>query len=205
MGLFKDASAMRLIKRLNSVLRSHKPISENDWEGEYAEGRWKYLSTVPELAHYSIIIGYLNYFKPGGAILDVGCGEGILFERMAADSYSSYRGIDISENAISIANRKKNEKAHFSRIPCQDYRTEEKFDAIVFNEVLYFIEHPLQVLKHFEQFRKQDGILIVSMFCTPMTHVLWGEFDSSYKILDEVKITNKKGTSWICKVYTKDS
>src|SRR5690348_2798439 len=51
--------------------------SQKQWEAEYQNGRWEYMKNLEELARYSIIVGYVDYLKKGGAILDVGCGEGI--------------------------------------------------------------------------------------------------------------------------------
>jgi len=176
-------------------------LGENDWERSYESGKWDFLNRPEQLAHYSVIIGYITYYKHHGAVLDVGCGEGILLSRMCSCSYSRYVGIDVSETAIDKALEKKAEKCNFVKTSIQDYKCEEKFDVIVLNEVLYYLENPLQILKHCEAFLKDDGILIVSMYCSEETSELWKKIESVYAPLDETRISNRLNTSWVCKVY----
>jgi hypothetical protein len=80
-------------------------ISQEQWEQEYREGCWSYLQNARELAHYSMIIGYYTHYRPGGSLLDVGCGEGVLQRRLRALGYARYLGIDSSEEAIARADR----------------------------------------------------------------------------------------------------
>jgi 2-polyprenyl-3-methyl-5-hydroxy-6-metoxy-1,4-benzoquinol methylase len=170
----------------------------------YEGGKWDYVNQPKELAHYSVIMGYLSYYTHYGAVLDVGCGEGVLFDWMRSFSYSRYVGIDISQAAIDHALKKKTENSIFIKTAIQDYKPEEKFDAIVFSEVLYYLESPLQILKHYEAFLKDEGIFIVSMYCSKEhydTPKLWKELESVYTPLDEIKVSNRYNTSWLCKVY----
>src|ERR1039458_2921005 len=100
-----------IVRYLRHKYHHHKRdnFTENEWESTYEGGKWDYLNQLKELAHYSVIIGYINYFKHNGAVLDVGGGEGILFDRMRSCSYSRYVGIDISQIAIGHASKKKTE------------------------------------------------------------------------------------------------
>jgi len=192
---------MKVNKIIKRIIKKHNVIAENEWEHQYVSGRWEYLNELKELARYSLIIGYLNFFKPSGAILDVGCGEGLLFERMCSCSYTQYVGIDISETAINKAIKKKNEKSSFLKTGLENYSTNIMFDVIIFNEVLYYLEDPMRILKHYKTFLKDDGIFIISMYNTRKNIQLWKKIDSVYMLQDETKISNKIGVSWTCKVY----
>ena len=77
--------------------------SAQTWEAQYAAGRWDYLGELSELARFSVLAGYICHLKPGGAVLDTGCGQGVLLRRLPVSSYSRYVGIDISGSAISVA------------------------------------------------------------------------------------------------------
>jgi len=184
-----------------NVRNNEYGLGESDWERSYQRGRWDFLNHPEQLAHYSVIIGYITYYRKNGAILDVGCGEGILLDRMCACSYSRYVGIDVSETAINKALKKKMEKCAFAKTSVQDFKSEEKFDAIVLNEVLYYFENPMQILEHCKTFLKDNGILIVSMYCSEETSELWKKIESVYAPLEETKISNRDNTSWVCKAY----
>ena len=49
-----------------------------------------YLTNFDELAHYSVIIGYCYNWETKPAILDVGCGDGILLEKLTEDIEDGY-------------------------------------------------------------------------------------------------------------------
>src|ERR1700741_4727116 len=67
--------------------------SAQTWEAQYAAGKWDYLAELSELSRFSILAGYICHLKPGGAVLDTGCGQGALLRRLPSDSYSRYVGI----------------------------------------------------------------------------------------------------------------
>ena len=134
------AFASRLLARVRA--RDPAPTAQT-WDAQYAAGRWAYLGELPELARFSVLAGYLRHFKPGGAILDVGCGEGVLAKRLGAGDYRRYLGVDLSR----AAHRDGGPIGHPQTPPglrptAKATRRQESFDAIVFNEVLYFFTDP---------------------------------------------------------------
>src|SRR5687768_7735334 len=70
--------------RLNQIRRRRR------WNRQYAAGEWTWLARPGELARYSILAGYALELKPGGKLLDVGCGEGLLRDRLHPRAFSQY-------------------------------------------------------------------------------------------------------------------
>lgn len=177
-------------------------MTREKWEAEYVRGQWDYVKQLDELAHYSVILGYCCYFRPGGTILDIGCGEGILQERLSPCQYSRYVGIDICAEAIHRALPKQDEKTFFIRADASTYNPEERFDIIVFNECLYYFEDSLSTLRRYERFLNQDGIFVASMHVTEMTMDIWKVLEAVYLTKDGVTVSNQSGGAWIIKIFT---
>jgi len=173
------------------------------WEEEYQANRWEYMKDLKELGRYSIIAGYIRYLKPAGSILDLGCGEGILLEHLRPESYSGYVGVDMSQEAIQKAQDRHDGKTTFISANITTFVPDRKYDAIVFNEVLYYLDDPLLVMKRYENFLKPNGVFIVGMYATDETMENWRALEIQYDFLDETRSYNKKsGHSWSCRVWT---
>ena len=179
-----------------------RPISESTWNRNYSAGGWDYLKELDELARYSIIAGYFQFFKLGGSMLDVGCGEGILPMKQGPHAYSYYVGIDASKAAIERALQRKDHKTFFLKEGVMHYTPSEPFDAIIFNEILYYCDDPLRVLEKYAPYLTKDGIFIISMKVNKTNAFIWKRLTRNYTLLDETKIANKHKLSWICKVLT---
>jgi 2-polyprenyl-3-methyl-5-hydroxy-6-metoxy-1,4-benzoquinol methylase len=80
---------------------------------------------------------YYTHYRPGGSLLDVGCGEGVLQRRLRALGYARYLGIDSSEEAIARAQTERDARTEFRCADAETYMPQDRFDVIVFNEVLY--------------------------------------------------------------------
>src|SRR5260370_3034559 len=77
--------------------------SAETWEAQYAAGRWDFLAQLSELARFSVLAGYICHLKPGGAVLDTGCGQGVLVRRLPSPCYFQDVGFDASRTATSRA------------------------------------------------------------------------------------------------------
>jgi len=168
----------------------------------YSSGRLDYYKGVSELGRYSVIVGYCHDLKPAGALLDVGCGVGILQERLNSSNYSCYVGIDRSKEAIGRAASRQDEKTFFVLADVNVYLPTRKFDVIIFNESLYHIEDPISLVKRYENYLNDNGHFVISICDSEKTKALWKMLDAVYPIQDEVQIRHKSLLSWTVKVIT---
>lgn len=199
-----------LAKQLERIVRAWEiqrrkgdiPIAEDVWEAQYLSGKWKLMAQMDELARYSIIIGYMARLRPVGAILDVGCGEGILFERFRPYRYSRYLGIDISGTALTKLFERQDEKTSFVKADAETYTPTEQFDIIVFNEALYYFHNPLKAVERYSRALKKDGILLVSTFTASRRAMsVLQKLKATYSLLDETRIVHELSSkTWICSV-----
>lgn len=173
---------------------------ERRWNKQYAEGGWEWLRKLDELAHYSVLAGYLLRLKPRARVLELGCGEGLLLDHLHPGSFSSYQGVDFAE-PIAQAQGRASEDVRFSVGDMVDFATGEQFDAIVFNESLYYLPDVLAGLLHYEAMLARDGVFLVSMCGNEGNEERWRAVDGTYTILDEVWMRNRHGTTWTVKAF----
>jgi 2-polyprenyl-6-hydroxyphenyl methylase/3-demethylubiquinone-9 3-methyltransferase len=174
--------------------------SADTWEAQYAAGRWNFLAQLSELSRFSILAGYICYLKPGGVVLDAGCGQGFLLSRLPVSCYSRYVGIDVSRSAISVAQQQQNERSTFLVADCEDYSPTEHFDVIVFNEVLVCLRDPLRTVEGYARSLSPGGLMLVSN-CTAArgSAAILKRLKRAYTVVDEVRLVNSgRKVSWIC-------
>jgi len=174
--------------------------SEQTWEAQYAAGKWDFLAELSELSRFSILAGYICHLKPGAAVLDTGCGQGALLRRLPADSYSRYVGIDLSASAIAVARKQQGERSTFLAADCDDYFPEERFDVMVFNEVLCCLRDPLGTVERYVHSLNSGGLILVSL-CTAArgsATILW-RLRRAYDTVDEVRLVHsRRKVAWVC-------
>ena len=172
------------------------------WDTEYACGRWEYCREPLENLRYEAILYFIAKYFDGCAILEVGCGEGILQERMPRGSYSKFLGIDISKVAIRRATRLRDEITDYRHGDMEKYVPTGKFDLIIFNEVLYYSKDPVRLLRRYNEFLHPGGLFIGSFFETPNSLRIICDIEKEFDLVDQKISTNERG-AWHCKVYRK--
>ncbi len=91
--------------------------------------------------------------KTGEFILDIGCGDGVLTQKIA-DSGANVTGIDTSENMINACKKLGIESYVMSAV---DFSFSKKFDAIFSNACLHWVKNHKQALQNFHKHLKPGG------------------------------------------------
>jgi SAM-dependent methyltransferase len=183
-----------------AVGRGDQPVPPEVWDRQYRQGHWQYLWGLEEYARYSLLLGYLQYFAPGGAVLDVGCGEGILQERLRPVGYARYVGLDVSTVAIAQAAPRADATTRFVVGDAATYVPPEPFDAIVFNESLYYVHEPLPVVQRYASYLTAEGVILTSLYGgSARAQAIGRALRGRYRVLDEVTISHG-ARAWVCQV-----
>lgn len=170
---------------------------------EYADGAWDYLADLPELGRFSVLAGYCQSLSVKPRILEIGCGEGLLPERLCHARVASYTGVDISERAITRAAEKALPDASFITADAAGFEPSGTYDLILFTECLEYFDDPLAVVQRYEGSLTKDGHFLVSMFVgtdTNRTARIWKMLAQRYAAVDETRVTNAHRLSWIIRV-----
>ena len=189
---------------LAKILSRMFPYPENavnmvrPWEQEYAAGGWDWLNSITEMPHNYVIAGYVSRLKPGGTILDVGCGKGVLHSILRGQGYKRYTGIDPAPSAIQAAMPFSDGHTQFVVADARTFETDERFDVIILNEVLYYFADPLAVIRHLERFLVDDGIFIVSMADASIRDALakrqiWSHIQREYAPREQISLFHNAG------------
>ncbi|MBI2827024.1 MAG: class I SAM-dependent methyltransferase [Planctomycetia bacterium] len=164
--------------------------------------RWEYLCGSSELPRYAVIVGYVRRARPHATVLDVGAGNGVLAEELRHD-VRLLRGIERDAASVQKANERKIDIADFLAADAEMYTTNDKFDVIIFNETLYYMNNPIQILDRYAAFLERDGILIVSTYIARKLLTLPIEIARHFDVVEQATVLNARGLGWIIQVVRK--
>ncbi len=97
--------------------------------------------------------------QPGQRILDLGCGDGFLAERIA-QSGAEVIGVDTSDDMLSAARAR---GIHARRINALAMPFESEFDAVFSNSVLQWIRPPERVVQGIARALKPSGRFVTDL------------------------------------------
>lgn len=179
----------------------HYAVQLETWNSQYRGLEWDWLNDLDELGRYAMIAGYIRRLKPGGSVLDVGCGVGLLQQQLAG-GYTRYLGIDISVESLKMARLRQNASTHFLVADGATFVPPYAVDTVVFNECLYYFEHPFEVVAHYRSFLKRQGLVIISMYHETTPRRIWAGLSQRFRLVDGIRLEHVTGKGWTVKVFT---
>ena len=169
------------------------------WNHQYASGRWEKLKIPAEQARFDATARLLT--RPGspGDVLEIGCGEALLQQRLTSADYRTWCGVDISAVAIARAQNFAGERVRYLAADMETFDPGASFDVIVFTESIYYSADPRRLLERYVNFLKPGGRFIVSIFRTKRSARIWAGLHTVAAPSDSLSSTSELGT-WDCEV-----
>ena|SRR2546429_3061800 len=96
------------------------------------------------------------------AVLDIGCNEGYL--GISSSKSNVFYGLDYMENTVKKAKKRYKDAIVYDLNNLRNLPWKQKFDVIVFADVLEHVLYPDKVLQYFsDHYLKDDGTIILSL------------------------------------------
>lgn len=191
---------------MNLIDKFHNWRRKQRWNKQYKSGRWKNLGNDIERERYSTIADFINtHGNKNPSVLDLGCGEGILCERMEKGSYSKFVGMDFSSESIKQAIEKNLKDATFIEADLHYFKPEKPYDVIVFNEAFYYVHdsEKAKVLQTMIDALKENGIIINSIYREGVSSWKYFKKNDLEQIDFKTITTSEEKTYWKIGAYKK--
>jgi len=138
-----------------------KSILVRDNAKENRKDSWQRLRESNEAARYQAVRRVTERYARAGFVLDVGCSQGILQEGL---TYDRYLGVDNCEQSIALAAPKSDARTHFVCTDGSTFVADQPPDAVVMNEVIYYLPDPIGAVLHYARQLAPDGVVIISIY-----------------------------------------
>ena len=187
---------MKLKDRVR-LLRSHglKSTPAAIWDQQFKAGQWDFLGKFTEVPRNAVVGGYCRLASSNPAILDVGCGTGVLQTWLGSGGYAEYVGVDLSAAAIDQAQARANANTHFAVSAGESYTPDRTFDVIVFNESLCYMVDPVSVVRWYSRFLTETGRYVISLWDCREGWNVWRTCKRELIVLDETRVV-RSDASW---------
>jgi SAM-dependent methyltransferase len=138
-----------------------RSILAHDNQRENRKDSWQRLRGRSEAARYSAVRSVTERYARDGFVLDIGCSQGILQEGLR---YGRYLGVDNCEQSILLARPKCDGWTQFVCADGSDFVADQPPNAVVMNEVIYYLPDPIAAVEHHARRLAPGGVVIVSIY-----------------------------------------
>ena len=181
------------------IARGDTPTDKAVWEQKYRAGDWAFMHDLHQVPRYAAIASLAHRLRPGGTILDVGCGEGVLQDHLRPLGYSRYSA-SMSPRPPS---RKPLQPAALTTsrpslppTPSTTLRRPVRCDRL--QRVRPLLSRRTTSVSVYERFLAPEGVFIISTFRTPRGDAIMRDVLKQYEVLEELAISHRNGTSTLC-------
>lgn len=201
----------KIIKRFAHNSQNKNP---DFWNRELSGSKISYLDVGFQTHLRNVLIGELCRAEAGGSIevLDVGCASGELLESMPESDILTYIGIDISFVAIDYARQRFSGTERRCTFVVSDLcgfdQGKSTFDAIVFNEILYYLDcdDVCRELNRYSLMLKPGGQLYVSMKNDPKSRLIYRLIERNFDCVKSLTFQVSPSNSTAFRVqYSRES
>lgn len=164
------------------------------WNHQYALGQWEGLKDEVELERQEVVKEFFLKYKGGGNIIELGCGYGVLPDVIfKKQHYDKYQGIDISDFMVQKIQYLADDRHSFGTGDINNYTFKEKYDAIIYNEVINYGKEIPALLKNAQETGlKDNGIFIISVHEFKGSPQIWTDIHNTLQVLDSRIIVNSR-------------
>ena len=159
--LMQSRAAAGLLSAAPIPLFVVRSILVRDNARENRKDSWQRLRGSGEAARYRAVRNVTERYAGNGFVLDVGCSQGILQEGL---SYGRYVGVDNCERSIVLAEPKSDPRTQFICADGSQFVADQPPDAVVMNEVIYYLPDPIDAVMHHARQLATGGVVIISIY-----------------------------------------
>jgi 2-polyprenyl-3-methyl-5-hydroxy-6-metoxy-1,4-benzoquinol methylase len=136
--------------------------------------------------------------RPGGRLLDVGCGDGRLLSTMR-DLGWKVEGVDFDRAAVEQA-RTKGLRVHLGTLEAQGY-PDDYFDAVTLSHVIEHVHDPLGLLQECRRILKPQGhLVVVTPNTASLTHRIFGAACFNLDPPRHLHLFNRRTLRWLAEL-----
>jgi SAM-dependent methyltransferase len=196
--LMRSKAAVELLAAAPIPLFLVRSILARDNARENRKDSWQRLRGRDEAARYRAVRSATEHHAHDGFVLDIGCSQGILQEGLR---YGRYLGVDNCEQSITLARRKCDRRTQFVCADASNFVADQPPDAVVMNEVLYYLPDPIGVVAHHARRLAPGGVVIISIYArTWYSRRLLSALARRFDLLESTLIRSRH-LAWTVAVY----
>jgi SAM-dependent methyltransferase len=182
-----------LLSHLPVPLSLARPFLLRDNAQENRAGGWVRLAAAAETARYDAVRTACRAYAADGSVLDVGCSRGLLQPGL---SYSRYLGIDSHEEPLVHARQRADDRTSFLRADADAYVPPHPLDAVVFNEVLYYLPRPVETAERLARHLAPGGVLVISLCRSWATDQIVRQLAELFPVVEARRVVGPSSLTW---------